>query len=305
MSSLEDHLSRYLALRRAVGFQLRDYDDVLAGFARFADGRGEATVRAETALAWASEGSTDGARVRRLSAVRGLARYVTAFDPATEIPPRGPFSTPERGTPHIYSEPEITRLIEAARELTPARFGATVATLIGLMASTGLRSGEARRLDRDHVDLDGGQVTVWHSKSGRSRRLPVHPSTVAALSDYAAARDEADPASLDAAFFPNCRGAHMSADVLSTAFRDLRDRAGITRPAHERPAVIGDLRHTCAVATILSWHRAGLDVQRQLPVLSAYLGHVNPAQTYWYLHGTPELMMLVAKRLERGPGAGR
>jgi integrase len=104
-------------------------------------------------------------------------------------------------------------------------------------------------------------------------------------------------------FFPNSRGTRMSAGVLSTAFRELRDRAGITRPAHERPAVIGDLRHTFAVTTILSWHRAGLDVQRQLPVLSAYLGHVNPAQTYWYLHGTPELMMLVAERLERGPQA--
>jgi integrase/recombinase XerD len=109
VSSLDDHVTRYLALRRAVGFQLRDYDDLLAGFARFADARGEATVRADTALAWASEGSTDGARVRRLSTVRGLARYVTAFDPATEIPPCGPFSTPERGTPHIHSEREITR----------------------------------------------------------------------------------------------------------------------------------------------------------------------------------------------------
>lgn len=305
VSSLEDHVTRYLALRRAVGFQLRDYDDLLAGFARFADARGETTVRAETALAWAAAGSTDGACARRLSTVRGLARYLTAFDPATQIPPRGPFNPPERGTPHIYSEPEITRLIEAARELTPARFGATVATLIGLMASTGLRSSEARRLDHGHVDLDGEQITVWHSKSGRSRRLPVHASTVAALSDYAAARDEAGPASPEAAFFANCRDARMSAGVLSAAFRELRDRAGITRPAHERPAVIGDLRHTFAVTTILSWHRAGLDVQRQLPVLSAYLGHVNPAQTYWYLHGTPELMMLVAERLEHHPRGTR
>jgi len=298
MSSLDEHLDRYLALRRSVGFQLKDYDNVLSDFARYAQACGESTVRAETALAWAGEGSTDGARARRLSMARGLARYLSAFDPATEIPPRGSFNQAARSTPHIFSEAEIARVMRAAGELAPARLAATMATVIGLMASTGLRPAEVRRLDRDDVDLAAGQITVWHSKSGRSRRLPMHDSTVEALADYAAIRDRG-PAPRDEAFFPNCRGARLSAGVLSTAFRDLRERASITTPDQHRPALIGDLRHTFAVTTILSWHRTATDVQQQLPVLSAYLGHVNPAQTYWYLQGTPELMILVAERLER------
>jgi integrase len=298
MGSLDEHVDRYLALRRSVGFQLKDYDTSLSDFARYAQTCGETTVRVKTAMAWASEGSTDGTRGRRLSMVRGLARYLSAFDPATEIPPRGPFSTAARSTPHIFSESEIARVMRAAGDLVPARFAATMATLIGLMASTGLRPAEVRRLDRGDVDLAAGQITVWHSKSGRSRRLPVHDSTVQALANYAAIH-ACGPAPRDEAFFANCKGARLSAGVLSTAFRDLRERASITTADRHRPALIGDLRHTFAVTTILSWHRAGIDVQRQLPVLSAYLGHVNPAQTYWYLQGTPELMAMVAERLER------
>ncbi len=299
MSTLDEHLDRYLTLRRSVGFALTEHGRVLPGFVRYAQARGEVTVRAETAVAWAGEAGSDGSRTRRLSMVRGLARYLSAFDAATQIPPRGPFCEAERSVPHIFSDQELARLMQAAGQLTPAWFAATMATLIGLMASTGLRSAEVRRLDRGDVDLAAGQITVWHSKSGRSRRLPVHDSTVQALSDYAATRKQAGPAPRDDAFFADRKGSRLTVPVLSTAFRDLCERASITTPAQQRPVRLGDLRHTFAVSTLLSWHRTGVDVQRELPVLSAYLGHVNPAQTYWYLHGTPELMGLAAERLER------
>jgi integrase/recombinase XerD len=276
MISLDEHLDRYLSLRRSLGYQLKEHGDVLPGFVRYAQARGETTVRTQTALAWAGGAGSEGQRGRRLSMVRGLARYLAAFDPSTEIPPRGPFGPGLRGTPHIFSEPEIARLMRAASGLAPARFGATMATLIGLMASTGLRPAEIRRLDRGDVDLAAGLITVWHSKLGRSRRLPLHESTVQALADYSIGRDRAHPDPPDQAVFLDGRGRRLTRPVLSAAFRELRARASITTPAGQRPALLGDLRHTFAVSTLLSWHRAGVDVQRQLPVLSAYLGHVNP-----------------------------
>jgi integrase len=249
---------------------------------------------------WAGQAQTDGRRARRLSMVRGLARHLTAFDPATEVPPVGLLADGgARPTPHIYSQAEIAQLMGAATRLAPAALATAIATLIGLMTATGLRPREIRLLDRQHVDLGGGQLTVWHSKHGRSRRLPLHPSTVAALAGYAAGRDRAHPDAQGQAFFLDANGERFSAPVLSTAFRQVREAAQITSRAGGRAARLGDLRHTFAVATLLSWHQAGIDVQQQLPALSAYMGHVNPAQTYWYLQGTPELMALVAERVER------
>lgn len=299
MVTLADHLDRYLAVRRSVGYQLEEHGRVLPDFVRYAQTIGETTVCTQAAIAWAAGASGDGPRSRRLSMVRGFARYLLAFDPTTEIPPRGLGPSGRvRSAPHIYSDDEIARLMRLASSLEPASFGATVATLIGLMASTGLRTGETWRLDRQHVDLAGAQLTVWHSKSGRSRRLPLHPSTVQALADYSILRDRAHPDPGVEAFLLGPTGARLTSPVLSRAFRELRRRAWIVTTAGHRPAVLGDLRHTFAVSTLLSWHRAGVDVQRQLPALSAYLGHVNPRQTFWYLEGTPELMALVAERLE-------
>jgi integrase len=210
-----------------------------------------------------------------------------------------------RTVPHIYSDAEIARLMRACSTLSPARFAATMATLIGLMASTGLRPGEIRRLDRQHVDLAAAKLTVWHSKSGRSRQLPLHPSTVNALGDYSLARERAHPLRRSEAFFPSVRGARLTSAAMSKTFRTLRAKASITPRCGSRPARLGDLRHTFAVTTLLSWHRAGADVQRQLPVLSTYMGHLNPRHTYWYLEATPELMALVAERLERSQEVAR
>lgn len=305
MTRLEDHLDRYLQLRRSVGYQLAEHGRLLPDFVRYAKSRGDTTVRTQTALAWA-DAACDGQRSRRLSFVRGFARYLTAFEPCTEVPPRG-LRPDVRGrvAPHIYSPEEIVRLMNEALALRPAPLGATLQALIGLMASTGLRTGETRRLDREHVDLAGAQLTVWHSKSGRSRRLPLHESTVAALADYQALRDHAHPQPATQAFFVDGGGGRLDGPALSRAFRGLRAGAQIIAKSGQGPAVLGDLRHTFAVATLLSWHQQGHDVQRQLPVLSAYLGHVNPRQTFWYLEATPELMALVAERLERSWEARR
>jgi integrase/recombinase XerD len=297
MQRLQEHLEHYLSLRRSLGYQLEEHGRVLADFVGCAQSEGERTVRAQSAIDWAAGARSESQRAWRLSVVRGFARYLAAFEEGTEIPPRRQRPSPVRSVPHIYSEAEIARLMRLCSVLSPARFGATMATLIGLMASTGLRPGEVRRLDREHVELAAAKLTVWHSKSGRSRRLPLHPSTVKALADHSLARERAYPIRRSEAFFPSVRGARLSSAAMSKTFRALRVMASITGRCGSRPAVLGDLRHTFAVSTLLSWHRAGVDVQRQLPVLSSYLGHLNPAQTYWYLQATAELMALVAERL--------
>jgi integrase/recombinase XerD len=305
MDQLREHLDRYLRLRRSLGYGLQEAGRLLPEFVRYARSRGETTVRTQSAFAWAADASSESQRAARLSIVRGFARYLAAFDSSTEVPPPRLGAGPVRSAPHIYSEREIARLMGAAAALSPAPFGAAMATLIGLMASTGLRPGEARRLDRGHVDLTGANLTVWHSKSGRSRRLPLHESTVRALGEYTLLRDRFHPHPSSEAFFLSRRGARLTSALTSRVFRALRQSAQVATSCARRPARLGDLRHTFAVATLLSWHRAGVDVQRQLPVLSTYMGHLSPYQTYWYLEATPELMALVAERLERSMEVGR
>ena len=306
VDKLSEHLEHYLELRRSVGFKLEEHARVLPDFVRHAQGRGETTVHTQSVLSWAAGASSERQVARRISMVRGFARYLVAFDPATEIPGRG--LVPDavvRSIPHIYTDAEIAVLMELALALRPEAFGATMSTLIGLMAATGLRPAEAWRLDDEHVDLTKHQLSVWHSKSGRSRRLPLHPSTAEALIRYSARRDRWHRHGRDGAFFVSALGTRLTSRVVSGAFRELRTGAPIVTRAGRRPARLGDLRHTFAVSTLLSWHRAGVDVERRLPVLSAYLGHVNPKQTYWYLEATPELMALVAERLEAASEAGR
>jgi integrase/recombinase XerD len=305
MSGLQEHLDDYLSVRRSLGYQLQEAGRLLPDFVCYARSRGETTVRMQSAIAWAGDACSEGQRRARLSMVRGFARYLAAFEASTEVPPQRLGAGPVRSIPHIYSQAEIARLMGLASALSPAPFGATIATLIGLMASTGLRPGEVRRLDRQHVDLAGAKLTVGHSKSGRSRRLPLHPSTVKALGDYALLRERSYPHPRSEAFFLSARGARLTNAGTSKAFRALRAGAALEVARGRHPAVLGDLRHTFAVSTLLSWHRAGVDVQRQLPVLSSYMGHLNPAHTYWYLEATPELMALVAERLERLKEVGR
>lgn len=299
MSVLDDHVRRYIALRRAVGYRAV-YEHWLVEFAGQLDAAGEPTVTVAAALAWAQQASsTDSAAGHRLAAVRGFARYLQAFDPAAEVPPRAACPVDlSRRAPYIYTPAEIGALIAAANTLEPSMWGSTMATLIGLMAATGIRPGEAYRLGRDDADLVEGVLRLVDSKFGRSRQIPLHPTTVTALGHYTAVRDAAIVHPGADTFFLTPTGRAVRSPHASPAFRAARIAAGITSPLGGR-ARLGDLRHTFAVTTLLEWHRDNLDVQRRLPLLSAYLGHLNPACTYWYLEATPELMGVVAARLDR------
>lgn len=301
MSELRRHLDDYLRLRRALGFKLRFPGQVLPSLAGYLEAAGAATVTTELAVAWAGQprGVQPIVWSHRLGAARGFARYLKTIDPATEIPPAGiwPTTAPRR-QPYIWADADIGRLLAATRMLRPPLRAATYETLLGLIAATGMRLGEAIGLDRPDADLDGGILTIRDAKFGRSRLIPLHPTVTSALTGYAACRDRLSPHPATTRFFASTAGTALCARLADDTFAQLTTALGL-RTAGCRPR-IHDLRHTFAVRQLIGWHRAGDDVNAKLPVLSAYLGHVSPAGTYWYLTAVPELMELAAARLAHG-----
>ena len=238
-----------------------------------------------------------------MTAVRGFARYLTGIDPATEVPPNGLLPRRKRWQPpFLYSDADIATLLAAAGQLRDPRMAATYRTLFGLLAVTGLRVGEAIRLNVDDVDLADGVLRILMSKFGKSRLVPLHPSTINVLRDYAARRRDYTPKADNPSFFVSLTGRRLIYVSVDGVFRDLRNNTGISEGA-PRLARIHDLRHTFAVTTLLTWYRDGGDIAARLPWLSTYLGHHDPRSTYWYLSATPELLALAVERLQPLIGA--
>jgi integrase/recombinase XerD len=302
MSALSQHLEQYLRLRRLLGHKLADAARLLPRFVADLDARGAEFVTVEAAVAWAlAPDARAGTTVwgRRMIAVRGFARYLSGIDPRTEVPPAGLIPLRRRWRPpFIYSEADVVALIGEARRSIPQPLrAATYETLIGLLAATGLRVGEAIRLDRHDIDWAEGVLLVRQSKFGKSRQLPLQPTTIEALHEYVWRRDELCPRPSSDSFFRSLRGTRIIYECVQPTFRMLCDRAGVGVGAAHRPR-IHDLRHTFAVRTLLGWYRDGLDVQARLPWLATYLGHREPRYTYHYLSAAPELLGHAARLLE-------
>ena len=301
MSVLRDRAEDYLRMRRALGYKLEVQGWLLGEFIAYLEQADAVTVTVEHALAWATlpAGVQRSYWAQRLSVVREFARHLRTIDPACEIPPAKllPFR-PKRAIPHLYDLGEIMALMNAASTLPLALQAATYRTLIGLLAVTGLRLGEAIRLDRDDVDMELGLVRILHSKFGKSREVALHETTIHALAAYAQDRDRLCAEPRCEAFLVSTRGTRLLAPSIHETFNRLARIAGIaSRPGGRNPRP-HDLRHAWAVATLLDWYRDGLDVQARLPLLSTYLGHITPASSYWYLTAAPELLALAAQRLE-------
>jgi integrase/recombinase XerD len=308
MTALAEHVENYLTIRRALGFKLVSEERMLAEFVACAETAGRATITTEFALQWARRpvNGTDSYLSRRLRTVRTFARYVHALDPACEVPSIELLPAKKyRPTPYVYRDEEIAALMAAASRLRNPLRAATFRTLIGMLACTGLRIGEAIRLDRGDVDLDHGLLTVRNSKFGKSREVLLHSTAVQALGDYAVLRDRLCPDPATPSFLITTRGTRLCTSTIYDPFRKLLAEARITHPVPGRNVRAHDLRHTFAVKTLLGWYRDGGDVASRMPLLSTYLGHVDPAATYWYLSAAPELLALAADRLEHAQGARR
>ncbi len=309
--SLQTRVDNYLAERRRLGYQLHSRDTLLASFARYVASRhhrGPLTV--ELMADWARQDKwnrgTPGTWAARLALLRHFARYLKQFEPDTKVPDESIFGRkPGRVAPHIYREEEIVELLVAASKLGPhgSLRPATFETLLGLMASTGLRVSEAIHLRDADVDLKQGMLIVRQTKFAKSRQLPLHASTVEALSHYRRQRARHVPTTVDTPFFISSRGRRLGQPLSERqahrVFATLRDRLGwVNRGAHNAPR-LHDIRHTFAVRRVMLSHAEGTDVDQMMLALSTYMGHAEIKHTYWYLTAVPELMALAGGKFER------
>ena len=286
-------------MRRSLGYRLVGQGRLLLDFADQMDRAGQTRLTAVAALDWATQtpGTLPVTRRMRLSVIRCFARHLKNLDPGGEVPPVGLLAaTARRPVPYLYSPQEITALVHAAESLAEPLAAATYQALVSLLAVTGLRITEALTLQRADVDMGTGILHVT-GKYAKVRLVPLHTTTTAMLTSYATVRDRRCPTPQGASFFITCTGRPVPDALVRRTFWKLLDRAGIRTPAGRRRPRIHDLRHTFAVNTYLRWYRDGVDVHANTPVLSTYLGHRCPSDTYWYLTAAPELLALAAQRL--------
>ncbi len=247
MSALRQAVGDYITLRRALGSKLERHPRLLESFADYQEAAGATTITIELALSWVRLPGDDANPTylsNRLCAVRGFARHLQAFDPATEVPPARLLPWPKcRAAPYIYSEDDIAALMRAARLLTPVLRAATYESLIGLLSVTGMRVGEGIRLNRDDVDFDGGVLTIWDSKFAKSREVPVHPGTLDALRTYAQRRDELCPQPRTASFFVSAAGTRLVYNTVQPTFSRLARDAGLAPRSERCRPRLHDLRH--------------------------------------------------------------
>ena len=301
MSSLHEALVDYLAMRRALGYKLEREGKLLPQFVDFIEDRGEQHLSTQAALAWATLPAASAEWwSARLRLVRGFAIYMHAIDPQSEVPATDLLPcAPRRATPYLYDQEQINALLAVAGTLrTPHRI-ATIRTLIGLLVVTGMRIGEAIALDREDFDARNGCLVIRGAKFGKSRELALHPSTTTALRRYLRRADRPAPTADASPLLITMVGTRLLKSDAQRTFTTLTRRAGIeARSGCCRPR-LHDLRHSFAVATVLDGYHQDEDVGRRLTLLATYLGHSDPAATYWYLSAAPELMHLAADRLQR------
>jgi integrase/recombinase XerD len=304
MKALRDAIEDYVELRRSLGYQFDDAARELRHFALFMEAKGAVHVTIPLTLEWAAQLAKrhPNSAAKRVAFVRGFAHHWSATDSRTEVPPKDllPYRA-QRARPYIYSEEDIQKLLNAASQV-PSKNGLRPKTyyyILGLLSVTGLRISEALNLDRADVDLDESMLIVRKTKFGKTRLVPLHTSAISALADYAKSRDAMLPKQASSHFFLNDEGRHVQQTAVQRTFAELSRKIGLRGPNDRRGPRLHDFRHRFAIHTLIDWYRQDKDVDRLLPVLSTFLGHVRASDTYWYISVEPELMGAATRRLER------
>lgn len=304
MKSLRCHLTEYIVARRALGTQLQEPARTLGRFLEFLRRKKAKFITIPLALEWSQQSKNvqRATWARKLSMVRQFARWLNVIEPGHQVPPPRLLQVRHRrNKPHIYSDEEIARLMEAATALPSPRGmkALTLKTLIGLLTATGLRPGEAAALENRDVDLQAGILVVRESKFGKSRHVPVHPSAVAALEHYAQQRDRIFPYPCSSCFFVSDDGIALDLGAVRRWFCKISTACGMRKSSGGKRCGRGprlqDLRHAFATKRLVEWYRTGCNVPLQMPKLAAYLGHSSVACTYWYIEAVPELLELATK----------
>lgn len=286
---------------------MRDTEGLLRQFLRFLKARGKSRVTTQVAVRWAtqrpqSKPVTVAARYRT---ARLFALYLSTVDTRVEVPPAGLLPYPkERKSPYIYSNREVVRLMRAAATMPSPKGlrGPTLSALVGLLAATGMRIGEAIRLGRGDVDLPNAMLTIVHAKGHRTRLVPIHASTCKALRRFERLRNRLCPQAKSQNFFISEQGTRLNDNRVRVWFAVASRQIGLRGPHDSRGPRLHDLRHRFTVKALLRWYRTDKDAEVHMPELSTYLGHLHVSGTYWYLSAVPELLQQATRRWERKNG---
>lgn len=302
MIALRAALCSYVAMRRGFGYKFDHQEQRLTDFVRFMETRHADLITRKLAMEWATQPQGKHATwTLRLTDVRGFARHLQSAEPRTQVPPTGILPRLSRAKPYLYTEKDIAALLGAALQLSPANGLRpwTYHCLFGLLAVSGLRIGEALGLRSEDVDLEQGVLTIRGTKFGKTRLVPVHPSTRRVLAQYACRRDRLLRPSRSPYFLVAERGGKLMPQYVYPVFLSLSRQIGLRGPRDHVGPRLHDFRHRFATETLLRWHRHGGDVDLLLPTLSTYLGHSCVRDTYWYLSACPQLMGHAVRRLEK------
>jgi integrase len=307
MELLQRSLTAYLAIRDALGFRRQPTTALLTDFVQYVRTHNPSgPIRAQLAVEWACSGSvsrTGGAHAARLTKARGFLQFLRASAPDTEVPDHHLLATPRRSLPYLFSTADLAQLIATLEQTPPSPSLCPLlwSTLCGLLASTGIRIGEALRLSDDDVVLEAElpHLRILETKFRKSRLVPLHPSTTASLRTYITQRRDRGEHLLSDVFFPTRTGKRLHRSTLIKVFQQVTQRLGLRPREGQRAPSLHCLRHTFAVNRLRTWYLAGHDVQALLPHLAVYLGHYSPHESYWYLTATPELLTAAAERFHR------
>lgn len=308
MSDLEQRIEGYIAFKQALGFDFAGEAQRLRSYLKSTDG-GE--LSEDSALAWACGGAGHprSYQIQRYETVRRFSEFAHALD--GDVPALQPGllgKTGNRVVPYIYSKEDVVILMNSARSLkSPDGLrGESMAFLIGLMSSCGLRISEALGLEDSDLDEAEGALDIRKSKFGSSRTIALLPDVVDGIKRYQAFRDGIVPKQKARQMIVTTGGKALSQDSAEGMFSEIRwTLLGRGETFTGRMPRLHDARHSFTVATILRWHDEGEDVNAMIPHLSAYLGHRKLSDTYWYLTGVPELLAVAAEAFHRmGLGAG-
>lgn len=307
MKTLAGHLQDYLTLRRSLGFKLRATESLLRHFVCFAKEEKGSHLTTRLAVRWATRPAQalPATLAGRYQVVRHFALYLSTVDERTEVPPAGLLLyRRQRKPPYFYTDQQVIHLVQAARKLPSVEGlkGPTLSTLLGLVAVTGMRIGEAVALERQHVDLSQRLLTIHHAKGDRVRLIPLHGSTCTMLRRFERLRNLVRPHPPSPTFFVSATGERLNDNWVRIWFAYVSRQIGLRGATDRRGPRIHDLRHRFAIKAMVKWYRTAKDVEAHLPELAIYLGHQHVSDTYWYLSAIPELLQAATRRWQRGRG---
>jgi integrase/recombinase XerD len=303
MKKLRKHIQEYLCMRYQLGFKLVNTTRVLNNFATYMEQNKAPHIITKLALAFAQKSACSPFYCAvKLRIIRRFALHLHTIDPLTEIPEDHllPYSY-RRHSPYIYSDADVLSLLDACKTLLSNHplYAHTYYTLFGLIVVTGMRTAEVLALTHQSVDLSKGVITISESKFHKSRKIPIHATTIEMLSKYTRHRAKYFDKNQSPYFFVNSKGTKLNPSSVQRVFRQISIAAGLRNKSDSKGPRIMDFRHKFAVRALERCYDEGVNPNTVMPVLSMYLGHENPTNTYWYLTGTPELLTAINNHLER------